>query len=153
MQGEPFTGPNFKAPKGSALLERKSRRAELVAHEQKELQAALKRDHRKCRFPGCSGKHRGQTLPIDPCHMKRPDGTWHRGPGGDATGIRTDRRWALALCRAHHGLYDAHEIQIDALDHELGADGLLMFSVKHPETGAFVHIATEKRVGVSETRT
>lgn len=140
-----------KPVRGSALLDQRKRRAQAIAHEQGELQAALKRDHRKCRWPGCNGKHHGLTLPIDPCHLRQPDGTKHRGMGGDRTGERTDRRYIAALCRRHHGLLDAQEIDIVTLT-DAGADDCLAFYAKHPETGKVEHIATETRVGVSVPR-
>jgi hypothetical protein len=132
-----------KPMKGAFFLERKLRRAERIASEQTELQAALKRDGRKCRFPGCRGKLRGLDLPIDPCHVRQPDGTKHRKMGGDPTGHATDRQWTIALCRQCHGLYDAGAIDIEALTDD-GMDGAVAFYRKHDETGVMEHVATER---------
>lgn len=137
---------NFKRAKGTAYMESKGRRADRVNAEQAALQAALKRDHRKCRWPNCTGKFRGLTLPIDPAHI-----FVHRGMGGDKLGTRTAQNLICGLCREHHRQLDADEIQIQAMDASL-ADGCLAFYVKDPETGVFVHIATEVRCGVSEPR-
>ena len=96
----------FKPAKGSAYMASKDRRADRRDAEQRELQDALKRDHRRCRFPHCAGKHRSLPLPIDPCHMTQPDGTKHRGIGGDKSEgqQRTQRQWIAAMCRRHHPL-------------------------------------------------
>jgi hypothetical protein len=146
------SGALAKPLKGSGLLDKRARRARQIAHEQLELQAALKRDHRKCRWPNCKGTHKGLSLPIDPCHLRQPDGgPKHRGSGGNPDGSRTDRRYVAALCRRHHGLYDAGEIDIVPLT-DAGADDVLAFYAKHPETGQVIHVATEQRIGVSVTR-
>lgn len=135
---------NFKQPRGTALLEARDRRAKRVAAEQKEMQAALKRDERRCRFPHCEFK--GKKLPIDPCHA-----FGHRGSGGNPDGTRTAKALIVSLCRAHHGLLDQHQIAIEPLSAAM-ADGLLAFFAKHPETGRMEHVATEVRRGVPETR-
>lgn len=106
-----------KPMRGSALLERKERRANVKAHETREMQAALKRDGRKCRWPGCNGKYRGLTLPIDACHQK------HRGSGGNPDGTRTTRQTIISLCRRHHGLWDSGLIKIEPRFPKLGFDG------------------------------
>lgn len=139
---------NFKPARGTALLESRDRRAKRTAAEQKAMQAALKRDGRKCRFPAC--EFRSKRLPIDPCHAFQ-----HRGMGGDPSGERTSRALIVSLCRAHHGQLDwgvgATEIQIEALTPER-ADGPLAFYRRHPETGRMEHVASEVRIGVSEMR-
>lgn len=145
-------GANFKPIKGTALLERKKRRAKTVSHEQKELQACLKRDQRKCRFPGCNGKLHGQVLPIDPCHVKRPDGTWHRGAGGDRTGgTKTDRRWSLSMCRAHHGQYDAGLIDIRPASKKLGMDARAFFDLADAK-GLMKYVGFSDPISTAPTR-
>lgn len=138
-------GSLVKPLRGSALIERKERRADAVAAEQKEMQAALKRDQHKCRWPGCSGKHRGLTLPIDAAHQR------HRGLGGDPSGERTTRQTVLALCRRCHGLWDACLTDIRPLTGD-GFDGPVAFYTQDMESGLMVHIASETTIGVSEPR-
>lgn len=137
-------GPFAKPMRGESLLASRRRRAERVAHEQREMQAALKRDERRCRFPACEFK--SKKLPIDPCHA-----FGHRGAGGNPDGTRTSRELVVALCRAHHGQLDSFQIAIGALSAQM-ADGLLAFFKKNPETGRMEHVASEVRRGVSETR-
>lgn len=131
----------FKDPRGTALLHSRARRAERTAHEQREMQAALKRDGRVCRWPAC--EYRTKDLPIDPCHVFQ-----HRGMGGDPSGDRTRQDLIMAACRMHHGLIDNGTCEVHALT-DKGTDGPVMFFKKHPETGRMEHVATETRIGVS----
>jgi hypothetical protein len=126
-----------KPIKGTALLERRERRATLRAHEQKEMQAAKARDRHVCRWPAC--EFRSRDLPIDACHAVK-----HRGPGGDVTGERTQRHLIIALCRIHHSLLDAHELRIEPLTAAV-FDGPVAFYRKHPDTGRWQHLASETR--------
>lgn len=138
--------PNLQKPlKGTALLESRQRSADRRAAEQKAMQAALKRDERKCRWPRC--EYAAKKLPIDAAHV-----FVHRGMGGDKSGTRTSRELIAALCRVHHSLLDLGDLRIDALDPNVGTDGLLAF-YKRSESGRWEHVATEQRLGVSETRT
>lgn len=132
-----------KPLRGAYLLERRERRSAVVAAEQKAMQAALVRDGRKCRWPAC--EHRTMKLPIDPCHRR------HRGMGGNPAGDRTERASIISLCRVHHGLYDAHLLEIEPLGAE-GFDGLCAFYLRDVETGHLDHVATERRIGESVTR-
>ena len=137
-------GMLVKPTRGTALLKSRERRADRTAHEQREMQAALKRDGRVCRFPHC--EFRAKKLPIDPAHHV------HRGMGGDPKGTRTTRATVIALCRSHHGLWDADRIDIEPLT-AAHFDGPASFYAKDEETGRMVHVASETRIGVSETRT
>jgi hypothetical protein len=130
-----------KPVRGSALLARKERRSVRQRLEQKEMQAAKKRDHGKCRWPNC--QYAKKDIPIDAAHIVR-----HRGMGGNPDGDRTTRNQVAALCRLHHGLFDAAEVDIQPTT-DAGTDGPMAFYTKDKETGDFVHIATETRVGVS----
>jgi hypothetical protein len=144
-------GALAKPARGSAYLASKDRRADRRDAEQKELQAALKRDGRKCRFPGCKGRYRNLELPIDPCHMWQPDGTKHRKMGGDFTGQATQRQWICSMCRRHHVLYDAGEIDAQPVT-DAGFDGPAAWYVLDEETGVMRHVATEVKRGISEAR-
>jgi len=107
-----------KPRRGDALLERRTKRAATVKAEQAEMQAALKRDGRKCRWPGCI--YAAKKLPIDACHLT------HRGMGGNPSRSRTTRQQIVALCRIHHGQLDAGEIEIVPLT-RTGADGRCIY--------------------------
>lgn len=109
------------------------------------MQAALVRDRRRCRWPGCTGKHRGLDLPIDPCHEK------HRGIGGNPKGDRTTRDQLVALCRKHHGEWDTCMIDLRPLTGE-GFDNIVAFYEQDAESGLMKHIASETMIGVSEPR-
>jgi hypothetical protein len=132
-----------KPMKGAALLASRERRADRVAAEQAEMQAALKRDERKCRVPRC--EYAGRKLPIDPCHKT------HRGMGGDPTGFRTTRETIVSLCRIHHGMWDRGALDIETLHISQGFDGPCAFYVED-ESGRSVCIGIEKKISISETR-
>jgi hypothetical protein len=132
-----------KPTRGTALLEHRQRRAELVQHERREMQAAKKRDGNKCRVPYC--EFASMKLPIDVAHMR------HRGMGGNPKGDRTERRLLVTLCRRHHGLYDGAELEIEPMTAAL-MDGPLLFA-QLSESGHMETFAVERSIGVSETRT
>jgi hypothetical protein len=123
-----------KPLRGTALLERRARRRETVAHEQREMKAAKRRDGGACRAPRCG--HR--DLPVDACHVRQ-----HRGMGGNPSGSRTSRRWLVSLCRIHHGLYDAGELQIDPLTVD-DMDGPCRWTLRHRDTGVFLHLGDDR---------
>lgn len=126
---------------GEARKDRHARRLTTKAHETREMQAALKRDGKKCRVPRC--EFAKLNLIIDPCHER------HRGMGGNPNGNRTTRQTVIALCRRHHRLYDNGDIAIEPLTHK-GFDGPCDFYMLNgPER---THYATERLVGISETR-
>jgi len=152
-----MNGPLWKEARGTALKAAKERSAKRRAHEQRAMQAALDRDgggkgKRKCRVPTCACRSRKYA--IDPVHITQPDGTKHRGMGGDKTGARTDRRWIVSMCRISHGLYDGVDspIRIVAHDDRLGADGTLDWYLRSEKTGEWLGY-TEQRIGVSVRRT
>lgn len=132
-----------KPIRGSGLLAARERRAARVAAEQKILQAALKRDERRCRVPRC--EFAGKTLPIDPCHLI------HRGMGGNPKGDRTTRDSVIALCRVHHGRLDAGLLEIDPLTPK-GTDGVCDYRAFNEEDGRWEHIGTDRLYRVSEER-
>jgi hypothetical protein len=129
--------------KGAALLASRERRADRVAAEQAEMQAALKRDERKCRVPRC--EYAGRKLPIDPCHQT------HRGMGGDPTGNRTMQATIISLCRIHHGMYDRGTLDIEHVTASQQFDGPCAFYVE-TESGGMICIGVEKRVFLSTER-
>lgn len=132
-----------KPIRGAAMLERRGRRAELVAHERREMDAAKRRDGHKCRWPAC--EFAGKKLPIEGAHAFQ-----HRGVGGNPDGSRTARKLIVSLCKIHHSLVDRAELEIEALTNEM-ADGPLAF-FRRAESGRMQHVASESRIGVSEAR-
>lgn len=137
-----WAGPLPKPVKGTALLASRQRRADRVAHEQREMQAALKRDERKCRVPRC--EFAGKKLPIDPCHLT------HRGSGGNPSGDRTRRDLIVSLCRVHHGLFDAAQMDVRPQT-DAQADGPLDFLML-AESGRMEVFASERVGWVSVER-
>jgi hypothetical protein len=131
-----------KPMRGESLLASRQRRADRTAQEQREMQAALKRDGRQCRFPRCP--FASKKLPIDPCHET------HRGIGGDPKGTRTTRATVLSLCRIHHGMWDRGEIDCQPLTSRGFNDCTSFFT--RAESGRFECIATETKIGVSTRR-
>lgn len=131
-----------KPARGTALLASRQRRAERTAHEQREMQAALRRDERKCRVPRC--EYATKKLRIEPAHMV------HRGMGGDPSGERTTRATVISLCLVHHGQYDHGEIDIVPLT-EQEFDGPCDWYVRN-EWFEWELFASEKTIGVSVER-
>lgn len=134
--------PIPKPFRGVALLERRERRRDLVRHEQREMAAAKRRDHGKCRWPRC--EYAKRHLPIDPCHLM------HRGMGGDPKGTRTTRDQVISMCRIHHGLLDRGDLDIQPMT-SAGTDGPVAF-YRRLASGRLEHVATEVQIGVSVTR-
>lgn len=126
---------------GDFRAERHEKRNQQKAHERREMQAALKRDGKRCRVPRC--EFAPLNFVIDPCHER------HRGMGGNPKGDRTTRATVISLCRRHHRLYDQGGIEIEPLTHK-GFDGPCDFYAVEGQTRT--HYATERLVGVSEPR-
>lgn len=135
-----------KPRRGDYKIERRQKRLELEAAEQAIMQAALRRDHGKCRFPRC--EFAKFNLKIDPAHFLR-----HRGMGGNPEGDRTESTGQIvALCRRHHDMLDRYlEIEIEPMSVTLGADGPLCF-YQRGESGRMEHVHTEPVRHFSETR-
>lgn len=134
-----------KPIKGQAWLDKKQRRAEHEAAEDKIMRAAKVRDGNKCRFPNC--EHMPKKPRIECAHVVQ-----HRGIGGNPALDRTVQHKLMALCFIHHGLFDRQRsIEIEPLT-ERGTDGPCAFYQKNNETGAMEHVATETTIGISEIR-
>ncbi len=116
--------PLVKKPKGSFTKERRAKSRQRKRSESDIMQDALKRDGHRCRMPRwdepCLSWHTGET--VDPCHMT------HRGMGGNPKGDRTTRQTVITLCRTHHRLYDAGQLEIEPLSDKL-ADGYCRFKI------------------------
>lgn len=131
-----------KPLKGTATLERRQRRADVTSHERREMDAAKRRDHGKCRVPRC--EYAPKKLRIDACHQI------HRGMGGNPAKDRTTRATVISLCVVHHGLYDRGELDIEPLTDQ-HFDGVCAFYAVDGQRRE--HYATERIIGVSEPRT
>lgn len=107
------------------------------------MRAALDRDHRRCRVPRC--EYRGLKLPVDAAHLT------HRSMGGNPKGDRTFRAGLIALCRAHHGLFDAGLLEIETLT-ERGTDGVCDYRQFNQEDGRWEALGSDRVVAVSEER-
>ena len=135
MSEPPYGFP--KPAKGTAYLASKERRADRRDAEQREMHAALVRDKRQCRIPGCTGKFRGLELAKDAAHIFR-----HRGMGGNPALDRTHRSDIACLCRRCHAMLDGGLLEIQPIT-DAGTDGALAFFRKHEETGSMIHFFTE----------
>jgi hypothetical protein len=135
---------NEKPMRGEFLIERRERSAARSAAEDAVMQAALKRDNRKCRNPRCTFK--GRQLPVDPCHAFR-----HRGMGGNPKLDRTaSTDLIISLCRGCHGLLDAGKLEIEPQTPEW-CDGLVAFHAPNRD-GRMIRIATEVQFGIARRR-
>ena len=104
-----------KQPKGSALLERREKRAAIKTHEQKQKALVVKRDGAKvCRLvPNCPEREKFETAHLD-----------DKGMGGDH-GIRTTADRMIRSCFFHHqGAWSLHskDLRVDCLT-DAGTDG------------------------------
>lgn len=136
-----------KPAKGTAWQESKRVRAEHKAHEDREMAKARKRDMAAChgcRWPACEHMPKKPRLEVSHCFE-------HRGSGGNPSGDRTRRDLLLLACFIHHDLIDAKDAKVEALTHE-GTDGPCAFFARDPETGEMQHVASERLIGVSDTR-
>lgn len=138
--------PLWKGKRGEFTSERKVGRRERVAAEQKVMKAAKVRDGNKCRVPRC--RYAKDELVIDPAHMNGR----HRKLGGDRALKVNVRSNIVSLCRRHHDDYSIHDdLRIEPLTAE-DFDGPCEFFERELENGTFKHVGTEKRIGVSTTR-
>lgn len=124
-----------KPVRGSYALDRKATKAQRKQHEQREMQAALVRDHRKCRVPRCT-----TGLKVDPCHLK------HRGMGGNPKGDRTTRATVISLCRLDHGYYDAGRLDIEPqTGQQFDGPCAYYFDGQHVGSERLIGISSERR--------
>lgn len=125
-----------KPIKGSGWLAIRQRKAKQKATENAIMAAVKGRDGRTCRFPKC--EHMPKKPRLETAHME------HRGLGGNPKGDRTQSHKLITFCFIHHGLFDRGLIEVDAVTAK-GTDGPCAFYEKHPETGRFIHVASEPR--------
>jgi hypothetical protein len=123
---------------GEYRLEQKSKSRERKADEQAIMREAVRMDEGKCRVPRCEFR----LLKVDPAHLREG----HRGRGGNPAGDRTTLETIIALCRRHHWLYDHFHLDIEQLEPAKGFRGLCAYYLDGQ------HIGSDKRIGVSVTR-
>lgn len=132
-----------KPAKGEAWLESKKRSRERKAAEDAVMASVRKQDG-QCRYPLCA--HRTKKPRLECAHME------HRGMGGNPTGDKTQPEKLITLCFIDHGAFDRGELDIIPLSADKGTRGPCSWHVLNKESGKFVHVASEKALGVSEVR-
>jgi hypothetical protein len=130
-----------KPAKGSALLDRRDKRAAIKAHEAEEKAKVVKRDGLKtCRLvPHCTEREKFETAHLD-----------DKGMGGDH-GIRTTADRMIRSCFWHHqGARSLHskDIRVECLT-DKGTDGPVDVWATD-ENGIWYLLKHEVAVGVSE---
>lgn len=148
-----WKGTAFKEARGTHVLERKQKRAEVKTHERKEKQAAKKV------APGCRWPRADHGTPRHICLGQLEAA--HRvaiGLGGDKDGSRTDRRDLLVVCTHIHlgddGI-DRHARKWEPLT-DKGALGPVSFWRRQPsetkpgEWGEWTCVGVERSPGVLE---
>lgn len=140
-----LTAEDLRKPaRGEYRLKQLADRRAHKAAEDKVMAEAKRRDGNKCRWPGCAFK----GLHVDCAHLE------HRKMGGNKAGDKTKRHKLIALCIRHHDQFDGRtlpEIDVVPTNPQQGTDGLCGFYVRN-ESGQWEHVATEKAIGISETR-
>ena len=126
-----------KPKKGTALLERETRKAERKAAEDEAILAAKQRDGFKCRWPE-KHKCRGE---LEGAHVFQ-----HRGMGGNPEGDRTAPHLILSVCAWIHRRgpvsIDGKQLKVEA-ETDRGTDGPCSFW-KQDEAGEWFLVARER---------
>lgn len=133
-----------RPPRGEYDLERKGKKRSRKVAEEKTMAEAKRRDGNKCRWPRCEFK----TLHVACAHLE------HRKMGGNPLGDKTERHKLIALCIRHHDQFDGRtlpKIDIVPVNAQQGTDGPCSYFVLQ-ESGQWLHVATERVIGVSEPR-
>ena len=130
-----------KPAKGSALIERREKRAEIKAHEDAEKAKVVKRDGLKaCRLvPHCPERERFETAHLD-----------DKGMGGDH-GVRTVASRMIRSCFFHHqGARSLHskDLRVECLT-DAGTDGPIEVWMRS-ELGDWFMVKRETAVNVVE---
>jgi hypothetical protein len=131
-----------KPKKGDAWLDSKKRSAERKAAEKKAMDEVRKLD-KVCRVPYC--EHMPKKPQLHVMHQE------HRGIGGNPAGDRTEIHKMLLGCFIHHREYDHGDLDFVPKT-EKGTRGPLDWFRRDKETGEMRHFASERYVGVPETR-
>lgn len=126
-----------KPARGTALLERKARRAQLTYAEDEQKGLCRKRDKR-CRYPFCPYCRKYKDLIPQAAHVLQA-----KGMSGDRTGERSTADKLMLFCPPIHGLQEKHDVQVYPLT-EQGTDGACEFW-RRGENGQMYLIAREVR--------
>ena len=130
-----------KPARGSHILARRQKRADLKAHEGREKARVVRRDGlHSCRLvPGCREKEKHETAHLD-----------DKGMGGDH-GIRTTADRMIRACFWHHqGVWSLHskDLRVECLT-DAGTDGPIEVWGQD-EYGGWFMVKREIAVGISE---
>lgn len=131
--------PSFPKPSTPLVLERKQRKSAQAAVRAAALLSAKRRDGNRCRWPRC--QYRQVAQPLDGAHVFQA-----KGMGGDPTGIRSERKHYMALCRLHHKAQEKHELLVEAQTPAL-ADGPCAFLQQDDDRQPFT-VAVELAIGI-----
>ena len=131
-----------KPQKGTAILERRKTRAQIVAHEKEQKAKVVTRDGSKtCRLvPGCQEREKFETAHV---HDK--------GMGGDR-GIRSTADQMVRACFFHHqGGWSLHsgDLRVELLT-DAGTDGPIEVWGTDRERGGEYLVKREVRCGETE---
>ncbi len=127
-------------PSEPLALQRKKRKQQISTREDFLKRDAKRRDGGQCRWPKC--EFRKVVQPIDGAHVFQA-----KGMGGDPTGIRSERKHLMALCRLHHKAQEKNDLEVEGLTPEL-ADGPCSFwDNRGPQRYL---VAMERAIGILE---
>lgn len=133
-----------RPPRGEYRLKQRGKKRSRKLAEDKAMADAKRRDGNKCRWPRCHYK----DLAVECAHLE------HRKMGGNPAGDKTQRHKLIALCVRHHDQFDGRtvpDIDITPVNSAQGTDGPCVY-YQRGESGRMEHVATEKWIGISETR-
>lgn len=133
-----------KPLRGTFRRERRERSHQRSLAEDKVMREAKKLDGQQCRRPMCP-HCRNRAATVQACHRR----DLHRAMGGNPKLDRTTLEDLISLCQDSHDEYDEFQIDIDPQDATRRFRGPCDWYEKNRETGKMVHVASEKRVGVS----
>lgn len=137
----PAGTPIPKPSKGSALLDRREKRAAILAHEKAEKAKVVARDGAHvCRLiSACTEREKHETAHVN-----------DKGMGGDH-GIRSTADQMLRACLFHHqGAWSLHsgDIRVDLLTAE-GTNGPIEVWARDPQ-GQWYCVKRESACGIAE---
>ena len=132
--------PQPKDAPGKFKRERHERATSAATAEKNAKMQAKARDQHKCRWPHTC--HKADRL--ESAHLVDKS----LGGSNEPSNLITV---CLSVHQGPNSLHSKTRL-IEPLDAQLGANGPCAFYEANPETGELVHVATEKAVGVMETR-
>jgi hypothetical protein len=95
--------PNWKPLAATRRLKRRRDRSALRTTEDKNKQAARRRDGHRCRFPRCGCRR--VSIRLEASHLK------HKGAGGNPSGSRSTPAGLILMCAQRHqdGVVSVHK--------------------------------------------